>query len=237
VARNLWFVIIMSLTLAVLSIAAAGHGSAPKKSAIRKDTCIGWCAAACQQMVIWYWYRQYGKEDVYLREHDIKQLASGPVSVAIINWKLSKVKIPVQYVEYKAEYDQQTKQMMPTHWEQVIDSLLTGHPVICFSDISDDGKRDKTHAFLLVGYDKKTGLFYANDTYYKKIPVGKDKAGHLIWSKIRIEPKSVQVLGDQDHLVLLTQENLEKHRRPNEDGCIFYYVPARREINENSDRN
>jgi hypothetical protein len=177
-------------------------------------------------MVIWYWYRKLGKEAEFLRTHDVTKPVPKPFGIALLNHALEKAGTPVRYARYKAEYDPQTKQMLAVRWEPIIGSLLAGRPVIYFSDITEGKPDGKTHAFVLTGYDKSTRTFYANDTYFRKIPVSKDKNGHLIWSKKKLPPINVHVLGNEANPVELTVENLDKHKRPNAEGCVFYYSPV-----------
>ncbi len=175
-------------------------------------------------MVIWYWYRKYGKEAGYLKRHDPTKAAPEPVSLDIINRELASGRIPVTYVGNKAVYDPHTKRLQAVNWQPIVDSLLAGCPVVYFSDITEGKADGKTHAFVLTGYDRDTGLFWANDTYFRKIPMGKDKSGRLIWSKRKLPAVNLQILGNEANPIPLTKDNLDRHKRPNKQGYIFFFV-------------
>lgn len=217
---------VITATIATVLLELGSAEARPGAKAYGPDKRLGLSDAACQQMVIWYWYTRSGKEMEYLRHHDVTEPAPEPVSPAIINSELRKAWVKVRYVAYKAAYDPQTKRLLPVHWSWIIDSIRAGRPVIYFSDICPGRPDGKTHAFVLTGYDGAKHLFYANDTYLRRIPIVEEKTGRLVWSKEKMEPMNLQVLGGESNPIWLTPENLDKHKRPNKSGWLFLYSPV-----------
>lgn len=187
----------------------------------------GRCGAASQQMVIWYHWRQAGREGEYLRYSEVNYAKGIPEpkrqSADYMTGRLNA--FGVTYKELTKDYNANSK----TDWLRPVKrSLLAGHPVIYYSNIGSQGR----HIFVLTGYDPATNSFWANNTFPISGKARRDPKTKKIVLKREDEhtdpavPKNVKEVPFSGHKpVKLTGSSIIAHRKAQGKYFIYAEVP------------